>query len=153
MTKKNVIRRSSFTLIELLVVIGIIGILVGILLPAISSAIKEGKKTKAESDCKLIAMACAGYKNDYQTLPGGSSENNAAISTAIFDRIGGKTGRKKVYFENTGTLLNPWDNQFFIVFDDDYDGDIAPSIESSDVAGAVGVWTEVPGGTYVKSWE
>ena len=155
MRKKNVTRRSSFTLIELLVVIGIIGILVGILLPAISSAIKEGKKTKAESDCKLIALAVAGYKNDNQTLPyadNSSDQEVGNITTEIYERLGGQTARGKVYFENNGTHLNPWDNPYQIAFDSNYSGAV-DTTSFGTVAGPVAVWTEVPGSTYVYSWE
>ena len=122
-------------------------------MPRVSTRIggtEDGRKTRAESDCKLIAMAVAGYKNDYHILPGigGGYE----ISKDIYDRLGGRTGRKKVYFENTGKLLNSWDKPFFIAFDDDYDGKVYVPI-AGEIEASVAVWTEVPGDTYVTSWE
>ena len=161
MTNKSLSRKKNFTLIELLVVIGIIGILVGILLPAISAALKEGKKTQAEANCRLIAQAVDAYKNDYQELPGNSATPAEMTSgSAILSRLGGQTGRKKVYFENTGSLTNPWDDNYWIAFDDDYDGTISFSGTydgvsiSATVPGSVAVFTVVPGSsaTYVGSW-
>jgi len=62
-------RRRGFTLIELLVVISIIGILVGLLLPAIQSAREAGRRTQCSSNMRNVGMAILGYINSKNTFP------------------------------------------------------------------------------------
>ncbi|MBX3359460.1 MAG: prepilin-type N-terminal cleavage/methylation domain-containing protein [Phycisphaeraceae bacterium] len=54
----------GFTLIELLVVIVIIALLVGLLLPALSSARETGRRAICASNQRQFAMAGAAYAND-----------------------------------------------------------------------------------------
>jgi len=152
--KNKSIRKSRFTLIELLVVIGIIGILTGILLPAISGSMKEGRKTKVKSTCRQIALAVEGYLNDYGTLPIDSSSSAdtsaAAVDSTLLNILGGSNARSKVFFKNTGTLTHPFNSSYMIVMDGDYDNQITANGET--VAGSVAVYSTCDGDTVV-SWD
>ncbi len=62
-------RRRGFTLIELLVVISIIGILVGLLLPAVQSAREAGRRTQCQSNMRNVGLAILGYVNSKNAFP------------------------------------------------------------------------------------
>ncbi|NBS87032.1 MAG: type II secretion system protein, partial [Verrucomicrobia bacterium] len=65
------LHRSGFTLVELLVVISIIGLLVGLAIPAIGSARKSGYKAKDLSNVRQITGAILNYATELGgTLPG-----------------------------------------------------------------------------------
>jgi prepilin-type N-terminal cleavage/methylation domain-containing protein/prepilin-type processing-associated H-X9-DG protein len=84
-------KHSGFTLVELLVVIGIIAVLVGILLPALSKARQQAQTVKCLSNLKSIGQAMLMY----------SQENKGYILPGW---IGPPTGNK-IGIENYATML------------------------------------------------
>jgi prepilin-type N-terminal cleavage/methylation domain-containing protein len=62
---------KAFTLIELLVVIGIIGILAGLLLPALAKAKERGRSINCINNLKQIGVAMQLYVNDFEYYPPG----------------------------------------------------------------------------------
>jgi prepilin-type N-terminal cleavage/methylation domain-containing protein len=67
--RKNSSSNRGFTMIELLTVIAIIGILAGLLFPAISTAMKRTKVVKAQVEVHAIETAWKAYFNEYGQWP------------------------------------------------------------------------------------
>lgn len=64
-------RSSGFTLVELLVVISIIGVLIGMLMPAVNAARESANRASCSNNIRQLALACLNYDQSWKALPCG----------------------------------------------------------------------------------
>ena len=61
--------RPGFTLIEMVVTVGIIGIVIGLTLPAVQSARESARRSVCQSNLHQIGLAINGYHQDFGCFP------------------------------------------------------------------------------------
>lgn len=71
--------RRGFTLVELLAMIGILGVLVALLLPAVQSARESARRTSCGNNMRQLAVAVLSYESTHGTLPPAGMTNTPDI--------------------------------------------------------------------------
>jgi len=62
-------KRTGFTVVEVLAAVGIIALMVGLLLPALSVVRDKAKEVKQKAQFATIGLALTAFKNDYGDYP------------------------------------------------------------------------------------
>ena len=62
-------KRTGFTVVEVLAAVGIIALMVGLLIPALSMVHRTAKETKQKAQFTTIELALTTFKNDYGDYP------------------------------------------------------------------------------------
>lgn len=85
----------GFTLVEVIVVLSVVLLLTGIAVPMLSSYMEDGRRARAEAECKVIGSAVSSFYKDLGVWP---ARNSAGSNNQIYVLLTG----------NTMPTTNPW---------------------------------------------
>jgi prepilin-type N-terminal cleavage/methylation domain-containing protein len=143
--KKHSAKRG-FTLIELLTVIAIIAILVGLLFPAIRTAISKAERAKAQTTVVGLASSFRAFYTEYGRWPSGGSQTGSSVTTNLFSSANGNV-RNITFFDFNGRdlsgaeLKDPWGQTYQVAFDTDYNDSIPNPFGGAAISAGVIVWS------------
>ena len=63
---------AGFTIVELLVTVAIIGVLMGMLIPAVSAVRSETRRTQCMNNLRQMSLACQNFNSAQGFLPPGA---------------------------------------------------------------------------------
>ncbi|MHC4836324.1 MAG: type II secretion system protein, partial [Planctomycetota bacterium] len=80
MKRKMDKKRWGFTLVELLTTLAVIGVLLGLLIPALNEVTKKATQVKQKAQFHAIGNALEAFRNDYGDYPPSAYTNDLGTS-------------------------------------------------------------------------
>lgn len=93
-------QRRGITLIELLVVMGVLGILVGLLLPALQRSRESARQTQCRNQLRQLGLALHNYEAAHNTFPPGSVLGGWSFKTMLLPYLGFQADYARINFGN-----------------------------------------------------
>jgi prepilin-type N-terminal cleavage/methylation domain-containing protein len=90
-------RRFAFTLIELLVTIAIIALLVGLLVPALSSAVEASRQTRCHANLKQLGSAVVVYATNFRGYLPAATDGTPGDMTGSMARYVGVEWKSEIW--------------------------------------------------------
>ncbi|MBT3294139.1 MAG: type II secretion system protein [Verrucomicrobia bacterium] len=156
-------RRRGFTIVEMLVVIAIIGLLVGLLMPALAAARERARRTKARAMCVQIETGWKAYLEDHRDFDA-AGINDGDMDSGMVEILNGENDFSRRYMEFSqeevdNGMSDPWspepgDWPYQVAFDT---GGMV-DVNGENVYRVVAVWSNGRDGEAgtdddVKAWE
>jgi len=155
---RNSIRRSGFTLLEILVVAMIIGILVALLMPAVTTLRDSARRRHAKAKAIAFVNAVTEYRTEYGKYPGQTQDDDDQfIEPELMLEAIANNPRGIIFLDFSSDdfvrdddgvvvdLADPWGDPYVIAIDENDDGVTDMEGEISGSFGTETFSTNVPG--------
>lgn len=80
--------QKGFTLVEVIVVLSVVLLLTGIAVPMLTSYMEDGRRARAEAECKVVGAAMMSFYKDAGVYP---ARNSAGTNSTLYSLLTGPT--------------------------------------------------------------